>query len=81
VSLHSPLALLEPMAHEPLDETGIAALAHGRTVRATCSGARAALLCEGEVVGIADRVAGDRWQPRVVLLPSAGQAPSGGAVA
>jgi tRNA pseudouridine55 synthase len=68
VPLHSPLALLEPMAHEVLDAAGLVALSHGRTVPATHAGARAALLRGAEVVGIADRVKDDRWQPRVVLL-------------
>lgn len=80
VALHSPLALLEPMAHEVLDHDGVNALSFGRMVRATQDGTRAALLRQDSadsltVVGIADRVAdtarGDRWQPRVVLLGDA----------
>lgn len=75
VHLHSPLSLLNEMAHEALDTDGIVALSHGRMVRATTPGSRAALLRDGEVVGIADRVVdaerGDRWQPRVVLLGDA----------
>lgn len=74
IPLRSPLALLEPMAHETLDELALQALAHGRSVPVTQPGARAALLRGSDVVGIADRVvdAGrvERWQPRVVLLGS-----------
>ncbi|MBL0172336.1 MAG: tRNA pseudouridine(55) synthase TruB [Gemmatimonadaceae bacterium] len=71
IGLRSPLGLLEPMAHEPLDEAALLALSHGRAVPAHHPGPRAALLSGGQVVGIADRVVdpvlGDRWQPRVVL--------------
>jgi tRNA U55 pseudouridine synthase TruB len=73
VSLHAPLAFLEPMAHVPLDASSLDALGHGRAIAATHAGARAAMLRDGEVVGIADRVvdpSGARWQPRVVLLSS-----------
>ena len=71
VALHAPLAFLAPMAHVPLDAPALEALAHGRSLAATHQGARAALLRDGDVVGIADRVrdqSGARWQPRVVLL-------------
>lgn len=74
VALVSPLALLAGMAHEPLDETALSALSHGRAVPATRPGERAALLHEGVVVGIGDRVRderGDRWQPRLVLTGNA----------
>ncbi len=75
VPLRPPLPLLDDMAHEVLDTDALAALAHGRAVPATQTGARAALLRDGDVVGIADRVIdearGDRWQPRVVLLGDA----------
>ncbi len=75
LSLRSPLALLETMAHEPLDAPALTALSHGRAVPATQVGPRAALLRDGDVVGIGDRVvdreSGDRWQPRVVLLGDA----------
>ncbi len=74
VALISPLALLTSMAHEPLDATALAALSHGRAVPATRPGERAALLHEGVIVGIGDRVRderGDRWQPRLVLTGNA----------
>jgi tRNA pseudouridine55 synthase len=70
ITLVSPLTLLTTMAHEPLDATALAALSHGRAVPATRPGERAALLHDGVVVGIGDRVRderGDRWQPRLVL--------------
>ncbi len=72
IPLVSPLGFLESMAHEPLHEQSLLALSQGRTLPVTQSGNRAALLRDGDIVGIADRivdaVAGDRWQPRVVLL-------------
>jgi tRNA pseudouridine55 synthase len=72
VPLRSPLAVLQPMAHEVLDDDALRALSRGRTVRVTQAGARAALLHGADIVGIADRVrdAGQTewWQPRVVLL-------------
>lgn len=75
VPLKSPLLLLDRMAHETLDDVSLAALSHGRTIAATQPGERAALLRGEVIVGIADRVrdhaAGDRWQPRVVLLGDA----------
>jgi tRNA pseudouridine55 synthase len=74
VALISPLALLTSMAHETLDATALTALSHGRAVPATRPGERAALLHEGVIVGIGDRVhdeRGDRWQPRLVLTGNA----------
>lgn len=68
VSLHNPLTMLEPMAHEQLDDAGLAALSHGRSVPATHPGARAALVRGNTVVAIAERSGVDEWQPRVVLL-------------
>ena len=68
VPLRSPLDALGAVAHEPLDETQLRDLRHGRPVRASLSGARAALLWHGEVVAMAERTGADRWQPRVVLL-------------
>lgn len=68
----SPLAFLAPMAHEHLNAEAMVALSHGRTVPATQRGDRAALLHDGNIVGIADRAEvaniGVCWQPRVVLL-------------
>lgn len=67
VPLQNPLPMLEPMAHEVLnDETGVA-LSCGRSIPATQSGARAALIRHGQVVAIAERTSPDQWQPRVVL--------------
>ena len=71
VTVHAPLRFLEAMAHVPLDAPSLDALVHGRSIAATHVGARAAMLRDGDVVGIADRVidqSGARWQPRVVLL-------------
>jgi tRNA pseudouridine55 synthase len=68
VLLRSPLSALGAVAHEPLDEAGLAALRVGRRMAATVPGARGALLWQETVVAIAERVAGDWWQPRVVML-------------
>lgn len=68
VLLRSPLPALGDIAHEPLDEAGLAALRFGRRVPATVPGARGALLRHDEIVAIAERTAGDWWQPRVVML-------------
>jgi tRNA pseudouridine55 synthase len=66
--LRSPLPLLGNVAHEVLDDDQLRDLRHGRPVRASVDGERAALLRAGEVVAMAERTARDRWQPRVVLL-------------
>lgn len=73
VSLHAALPALGDIAQERLDAAGVRDLSHGRAVRATVPGETAALLAEGEIVGIARRTTDDRWQPKVVLLeePSA----------
>jgi tRNA pseudouridine55 synthase len=71
VELLSPLVALGAIAHEPLDDAQLKDLRHGRPVRATVDGERAALLHGGEVVAMAQRNAHDRWQPRVVLLGDA----------
>ncbi|WP_411279624.1 tRNA pseudouridine(55) synthase TruB [Gemmatimonas sp.] len=68
VVLRSPLSALGAIAHEPLDEAGIAALRFGRRVAATTAGPRGALLWNDTVVAIAERAVGDWWQPRVVML-------------
>lgn len=68
VLLRSPLPALGAIAHEPLDEVGVAALRVGRRIPATTTGDRGALLWHDTVVAIAERVAGDWWQPRVVML-------------
>ena len=68
VLLRSPLSALGDIAHEPLDDVGIAALGFGRRVAATTAGLRGALLWNDMVVAIAERTAGDWWQPRVVML-------------
>lgn len=72
VPLHSPRLFLAPMAHVELDADGLVALAHGRAIPAVHGGTRAALVHNGDVVAIAERLDGDRWQPRVVLTGSAG---------
>lgn len=75
VALRSPLELLPHLTHVPLDDAGMAALSFGRTLPAVTPGAWAALLRDGEVVAVAermtDRTHGERWQPRVVLTGSA----------
>jgi tRNA pseudouridine55 synthase len=68
VLLRSPLSALGAIAHEPLDDAGLAALRFGRRIAATTQGARGALLWNDAVVAIAERVSGEWWQPRVVLL-------------
>jgi len=68
VLLRSPVSALGAVAHESLDEAGLAALRVGRRMAATVPGARGALLWQGTVVAIAERAAGDWWQPRVVML-------------
>ena len=72
VTLRSPLPLLGNVAHEVLDDDQLRDLRHGRPVRASVDGDRAALLRGGEVVAMAERSARDRWQPRVVLLGELG---------
>lgn len=71
VPLIPPLAALGDVAHQPLDDEQLADLRHGRPVRATIDGDRAALLVGGEVVAMAVRSANGRWQPRVVMLGDA----------
>ena len=68
ILLRSPLSALGAIAHEPLDEAGLTALRVGRRIAASTSGARGALLWRDTVVAIAERVADDWWQPRVVML-------------
>ncbi len=68
VTLRSPLDALGALAHQPLDVDQLRDLRHGRPLRATVDGERAALLRDGEVVAMAVRTGSDRWQPRVVLL-------------
>ena len=68
ILLRSPLSALGAIAHEPLDEAGLAALRVGRRIPASAPGARGALLWRDTVVAIAERVAEDWWQPRVVML-------------
>ncbi len=68
VLLRSPLSALGAIAHEPLDDAGIAALRFGRRVPATTAGPRGALLWNDTVVAMAERTADDWWQPRVVML-------------
>ncbi|WP_310570338.1 tRNA pseudouridine(55) synthase TruB [Gemmatimonas sp.] len=68
VLLRPPLSALGAIAHESLDEAGLAALRVGRRIPATTPGDRGALLWQDTVVAIAERVAGDWWQPRVVML-------------
>lgn len=70
VPLRSPLDSLGDVAHQPLDEAQLADLRHGRPVRATVDGERAALLLGDRVVAMAERTPAARWQPKVVLLGS-----------
>ena len=75
VTLHSPLPLLQGMTVVELDAHSAHALSHGRAFAALDDGARAALVRDGVVVGIAERIddpdRGARWQPKVVLHESA----------
>ena len=73
VTLRPPLEALGDIARQELDARALRDVAHGRSIAATGDaatgdGALAALLHEGRVVGIARRAAGDRWQPKVVLV-------------
>ncbi|MDQ8160845.1 MAG: tRNA pseudouridine(55) synthase TruB [Gemmatimonadota bacterium] len=72
VLLRSPLPALGDIAHEPLDEAGLAALRFGRRVPATVPGVRGALLRHEHIVAMAERTEGDWWQPRVVMLNDEG---------
>lgn len=72
VPLRSPLELLGDMATQILDEEGLVALRFGRTLEATVPGAQVALLHEGAIAALGVRTAGDRWQPRVVLIGANG---------
>ena len=71
VLLQSPLPSLGAIAHEALDDDQLVDLRHGRAVRATQDGTRAALLRDDIVVAIAERAPSGRWQPRVVLVGDA----------
>jgi tRNA pseudouridine55 synthase len=68
----NPLSSMSELAIQPITRDAIELLRTGRQLAATVEGARAALVApDGRVVGVAERVstpAGDRWQPRVVLL-------------
>ncbi|MCA0376117.1 MAG: tRNA pseudouridine(55) synthase TruB [Gemmatimonadetes bacterium] len=68
VALRPTLDLLGALAHEALLDEELESLRQGRRLRARVHGARAALVHNGAVVAIAERVADDWWQPRVVLL-------------
>jgi tRNA pseudouridine55 synthase len=73
VQLQQPLPMLGDISREILDDAALRAIQHGRTIAATNPGARAALLREDRVVGIATRTADGRWQPRVVLVGDAAE--------
>ncbi len=70
LALRSPLDALGPVARQELSADQRAAIRHGRPVPATVPGARGALLADGEVVAVAERLPDDWWQPRVVLAES-----------
>jgi tRNA pseudouridine55 synthase len=70
----SPLGALGHLAREELSEAQLAAVGQGRSLPASAPGAagdRGVLVHGGEVVAIAERLADDRWQPRVVLRGAA----------
>ena len=73
LTLRSPLDLLGDIAREVIDDDGVQALRFGRTLPATLPGSQAALVHDGAVAALAVR-AGDRWQPRVVLIGANGGA-------
>jgi tRNA pseudouridine55 synthase len=70
--LSSPVPALADLAVQVADPAALDALRVGRQVIAAVEGERVALVGpDGDVVAIGERVvhaAGDRWQPRVVLL-------------
>jgi len=78
VPLLSPLDALGPMATEALDTNAERELSQGRAIPATQPGhtvafvraVATALTAAPAVLGIGVRIAGERWQPRVVLLGS-----------
>ena len=72
VPLRSPLDLLGDIARQELDDAGLTALRFGRPVHAVVPGDQVALVHDGQVAAIGSRIAGDRWQPRVVLIGANG---------
>jgi hypothetical protein len=55
------------MPRVELDAEALAAVGHGRSLPANdVAGPEAALMAEGRLIAVAERVA-DRWQPRVVM--------------
>ena len=66
-ALLPPIALLGAMPRVELDAEALAAVGHGRSLPANgVAGPEAALMAEGRLIAVAERVA-DRWQPRVVM--------------
>lgn len=68
VGLVSPLGALQAMTHVSIDAALETDIRHGRSIEAREVGARAVLLGnDAEIIAIANRTEGNRWQPRVVL--------------
>ena len=69
-SLAPPIDALEGFPVQPLGPAEVAAVTRGMAVEARVAGPRAALVEAtggGGLVAFAERVPGDRWQPRVVM--------------
>jgi len=69
-AVRSPLDAMGHLTREELSDAQVAAVGQGRSLPASAPGAagdRGVLVHAGEVVAVAERLADDRWQPRVVL--------------
>lgn len=68
ISLMSPVPALQDMVHVTIDDEAQVNIRLGRSIAAVDAGERAVLLDrDHRVVSIANRTAGNRWQPKVVL--------------
>jgi tRNA pseudouridine55 synthase len=68
--LRSPREALGHLAHQVITDAQLTAVRQGRGVPASVAGVlgeRGVLVHAGQVVAMAERLADDRWQPRVVL--------------
>ncbi len=72
--LRSPREALGHLPHQEITDVQLTAVGQGRGVPASVAGGlgeRGVLVHEGQVVAIAERLADDRWHPRVVLRGAA----------
>ncbi len=77
--VRNPLSALAGLAMQVVTDAEIADIRLGRRIAAAVPGDRAALVDAGtRIVAVAERTAGDQWQPRVVLgTPDEAPAPEG----